>query len=173
MRKPFRDKTLCVQEIISTKSTITKLKTSTSTSAIVISTSSMTSSSINKTYIETLKQVEVYIDSLLRRLKNFERLINLKAKKFNTQIYYVDVMGYTPKKIEEKEQIDLLEKVKSFIRMIAAIVVTFSSLKIIKTLNEMAIIKFSIDSIYLEKYFYIRTVIRKRRRERQKNLTGD
>ena len=77
-------------------------------------------------------------------------------------------------KIEDKKRRDyVLEKVKSIMKMIVAIVMSFSSLKIIKALNEMVTIKLSTDSIYLEKYFRARTIIRKRRHEQQKNFTDD
>ena len=84
-------KTTTKTEKKTTTSTTKKLKTSTSSSAIVSTTSSTTSLSITKTDSSLKdKQVETYMNNVLRRLNNFERLLKLKKDKFNEKSISID-----------------------------------------------------------------------------------
>ena len=73
-----------------TKSKTTKLTTSTSTSGIMSKISSTTSTSINITDLALKLSVQIYMESVFRRLNNFERLMDLKMDKFNEKTSSVD-----------------------------------------------------------------------------------
>ena len=112
----------------------------------------------------------LYIEGVMRRLVNFERTFDEKIHNFHRGIMKLQKRcflcgdDHIQKLLKKKEQENALNKAVSLSKTVATIVLSISSLLIIKTLNQMITLKLSIDSVYLEIYYRARTAALKRQK---------
>ena len=114
--------------ITSTTTTTTATSSTTTTTTTMITT---TTNSTTSTMSEKYFQTQVYIQSVERRLKNFERLLNLKVANFNKLLPSVDAKprlvwlmvteDLVRKYVERHEKREKVNNIESIFKLIATV----------------------------------------------------
>ena len=123
-------------KVITTTTTTTTTTTSTTTTTttttkITFSTTTSTTTSTATTMSEKYFQTQFYIQSIERRLKNFERLLGLKIKNFNEPVPLIDAKprliwlmvteDLVRKYVERHEKREKVSNIESIFKLIATV----------------------------------------------------
>ena len=114
----------------------------------------------------------------MRRLTNYNRLLDIKIEKFNS-LLSIDIkprvlfilpdassfVEYLNQKIKEKEKRDRLKKAKMLIKIIAALVMSISFLLIARTMKQMLVAR-------TKRYKLRKAAIEEAKRRRKKKKRG-
>ena len=125
----------------------------------------------------------MFVNQTMRRLVNYNRMLDEKISKFtvlkplstNRRFIFVfpevDIEAYIARKIQDKEKLKLLKKMKSLFKTVSAMVMSITFIFLMKIMRKMLAAK--IKNYQQKKIKREKLKKRKREKKRTSNITID